>query len=438
MEERKMPFARLPESLNQAAKPEQLQQAYSYAQERFAELGVDCEKAIEAALAVPLSAHCWQADDVTGLEAGAETLDSGGLKATGNYPGVATTGDQIRQDFEVAAKLIPGALRFNIHAMYAETGGRPVARDELEPRHFTAWVDWCKDHGWGLDFNPTCFAHPMVADGLTLSHHRKTVRDFWVRHCIASREIARYFARHLGPSVCNIWLPDGRKDSTVDRRGPRERLVKALDTVLAHKMPGVIDTVESKLFGIGVEDYTVGNHEFYLLYAATRGCGICFDMGHFHPTESVADKISATALFVKHILLHVSRGVRWDSDHVVRLNDELRALCDEAVRSGAMGRLLWATDFFDASINRIAAWVLGLRAVRKALLFALLEPYKLAAEAERVGDGAAKLAIEELRAELPFGAVWDWACHKADTPLGLAWLVDVRRYEETVLSQRGR
>lgn len=431
-----MYFAELPDDESKTTSPTELAQAYKLAQERFAALGVDCDRAIQTALGVPLSAHCWQADDVGGLEASGGALDSGGLKATGNYPGVARTGDDIRQDFEVAARLIPGVLRVNIHAMYAETGGTPVPRDELRPEHFANWVAWCKAHGWGLDFNPTLFAHPLAADGLTLSHHRKSVRDFWVRHCIASREVARSIARQLGETVCNIWIPDGRKDSTVDRAGPRRRLLAALDAVLAEKMPRVVDTVESKLFGIGVEDYTVGSHEFYLLYAASRGCGICFDMGHYHPTEGVADKISATALFVDRILLHVSRGVRWDSDHVVRFTDDVRALCDEAVRSGVLKKLLWATDFFDASINRVAAWVLGLRAVRKGLLFALLEPWKLAREAEYADDGAAKLAVEELRAELPFGAVWDYACHQADMPVGLAWLREVRRYEETVLSQR--
>jgi L-rhamnose isomerase len=248
--------------------------------------------------------------------------------------------------------------------------------------------------------------------------------------------VARHIARRLGPTVCNIWIPDGRKDTTVDRRGPRERLINSLDAVLAKKLPGVTDTVESKLFGIGVEDYTVGSHEFYLLYAATRGCGICFDMGHFHPTEDVADKISAAALFLDRILLHVSRGIRWDSDHVVVLNDDLRRLCDEAVRSGALKKILWATDFFDASINRVAAWVLGVRALRKSLLFALLEPYDLAKRAEIAGDGAAKLAIEDLRSELPFGAVWDYACLSANVPVGITWLAEARQYEEKVLSAR--
>jgi L-rhamnose isomerase len=410
---------------------------YAAAQEAYAAVGVDTEAAISTALAVPISVHCWQADDVRGLEVRTGAVDTGGLQTTGNYPGAARTADEIRQDFEQAAKLIPGALRFNLHAMYAETGGAAVDRDALHPEHFAAWIDWCRSHGWGLDFNPTCFAHPLAADGLTLSHPKKAVRDFWIRHCLACRQIAAHMARHLGECVCNIWIPDGRKDSTVDRAGPRQRLLQSLDAILNSKLPKVLDTVESKLFGIGLEDYTVGSHEFYLCYALSRGVGLCFDMGHFHPTESVADKISAVALFVRPILLHVSRGIRWDSDHVVRFNDELRAVCDEAVRSGALKNIRWATDFFDASLNRVAAWVLGARALRKALLYALLEPYQAAKEAEYAGDGATKLALQELRAELPFPAVWHEACVRADVPAGAAWLEEVRRYERTVLAQRG-
>ncbi len=409
--------------------------------------------------------HCWQADDVAGLEVRQGAVDSGGLQATGNYPGAARTGDEIRQDFEQAARLIPGALRFNVHAMYAETGGKAVDRDELQPEHFSRWIDWAKGHGWGVDFNPTFFAHPLAADGLTLSHEKKSVREFWIRHLIASRQIACHIARTLGPCVNNIWIPDGRKDSTADRWGPRKRLAAALDAALEKKMRGVIDCVESKLFGIGVEDYTVGSHEFYLLYAVTRKVGLCFDMGHFHPTESIADKVSAALPFLDTLLLHVSRGVRWDSDHVVRFSDELKAVCDEAVRcragslspapgrgtlrprsgqaetapysGGAERRILWATDFFDASINRIAAWVIGVRSLRKALLYALLEPSNLVQRAERDGNGAAKLALLERRSELPFGAVWDQLCLQGDVPVGAEWLRDVQRYEGEMLRWRG-
>ena len=409
---------------------------YEEAREVYAAVGVDAEAAIGAALETPISAHCWQADDVVGLEALGEGLDGGGIQATGNYPGRARTGDEIRRDFEMAARLIPGTLRFNLHAMYAETGGARVDRDELAPEHFATWIDWCAENGWGMDFNPSCFAHPMVVDGLTLSSPRKAVREFWVRHCIASREIARVMAKTLGPCVCNIWIPDGRKDATADRIGPRRRLVKSLDAVLETGKAKVTDTVESKLFGIGLEDYTVGSHEFCLLYAAARGCGVCFDMGHYHPTEGIADKVSAALLFVRPVLIHASRGVRWDSDHVTRFNDDLRAVADEVMRSGMARDVLWATDFFDASINRIAAWTIGLRSVRKALLWALLAPVEAAQSAERAGDGAGKLAVEELRAELPFGAAWDELCARAEVPGGLAWLAEVRRYEAEVLSAR--
>ncbi len=428
---------KLDETIN--AKPptdRQIASAYKSASERFAAIGVDAEAAIATALATPISVHCWQADDVAGLEAPDESASSGGIQATGNYPGAARTGDEIRADFEQAASVIPGSLRFALHALYAETGGEEVARDEVGPEHFATWMDWAEDHGWGLDFNPTLFAHPLADDNLTLSHHKKSVRDFWIRHCIASREIARAMAKRSGECVNNIWIPDGVKDSTVDRGGPRRRLIKALDEVLAKKMTGVVDVVESKLFGLGVEDYTVGSHEFYLGYAISRGIGICFDTGHFHPTESVGDKISAVTPFVSKILLHLSRGVRWDSDHVTRFNDEIRMVCDEAVRSGAMKQLRWATDFFDASINRLAAWVIGLRSVRKGLLYAMLEPWQAAAEAERTGDGAAKLALQEMRSELPFGAVWEQACAVSGVPGSPNWLREIKQYEATVLSQR--
>jgi len=411
-------------------------QDYQAARECYAEVGVDADAAVKTVLGLPISVQCWQADDVRGLERHEDAIDSGGIQATGNYPGVARTGDEIRQDFEQAARLIPGALRFNLHAMYAETGENSVERDELTPQHFATWVQWCKDNGWGLDFNPTCFAHPLAADGMTLSHPDDAIRQFWVRHCLACRQIAESFGQELGPATCNIWIPDGGKDATVDRASPRQRLIESLDAVLDPHFPDVIDTVESKLFGIGLEDYTVGSHEFYLLYAASRGIGICFDLGHYHPTESVADKLSATIPFVTPVLLHISRGVRWDSDHVSRFDDEVRAVCDAAVRGDMLNNVLWATDFFDGSINRIAAWVIGVRAVRKALLYALLEPWELATEAEMAGDGAAKLALQELRAELPFGAVWEHTCQQADVPGGLAWLAEIKRYEETVLAKR--
>ena len=417
--------------------PRQVSAAYEIAKERYAAFGVDTERAVNRVLDVPISIQCWQADDVRGLEAAQGAVASGGIQATGNYPGAARTGDEIRQDFDQAMKWIPGRVRFNLHAMYAETSGKRVDRDELEPTHFARWIDWAGERGLGLDFNPTCFAHPMVKDGLTLSSESKPVRDFWIRHCRACRVIARHMARRVGPCVCNIWLPDGRKDSTVDRWGPRRRLAEALDQVLARKLPGVVDAVESKLFGIGVEDYTVGSLEFYLAYAVSRGVTVCFDTGHFHPTESVADKLSSALPFLDRVLIHASRGVRWDSDHVVRTSDELDALCDEAVRGKALDRIYWATDFFDASINRVGAWVIGARALRKALLRALLEPWELHRRAEYEGRGHDKLALLERRDEMPLGAVWDYACYRADAPTGLSWLRELEGYERRVLSRRG-
>jgi len=414
----------------------QIRAAYTIAKERFASLGVDTDRALRAAMSVPISVHCWQADDVRGLEVAEGTVDTGGLLATGNYPGAARTGDEIRQDFDQARKWIPGKVRFNIHAMYAETGGKRVDRDELQPAHFSRWIDWARARRIGLDFNPTCFAHPLVKNGLTLSSESKPVRDFWIRHCIACRRIAQHMAKTLGPCVTNIWIPDGRKDSTVDRWGPRRRLVESLDTILARTMPGVVDSVESKLFGIGCEDYTAGSHEFYLAYAATRGVVLCFDLGHFHPTESVADKLSSTLLFVDRLLIHVSRGVRWDSDHVVRATDEVEALCDESVRGKAVNRIFWATDYFDASINRLAAWVIGVRSLRKALLRAMLEPWELHRRAEYEGRGADKLALLERRDEMPLGAAWDYACHASGAPAGASWLRDLASYEKQTLSRR--
>jgi len=420
--------------------PRQVAAAYATAKERYAAIGVDTDRAVEAALAAPISVHCWQADDVRGLETAAGVLGPqaapGGIQATGNYPGAARSGDEIRQDFDQATKWIPGRLRFNLHAMYAETAGKRVDRDELEPAHFSRWIAWAKARGVGLDFNPTLFAHPMVKDGLTLSSESRMVRAFWVRHCLACRNIARAIARQLGPCVNNVWIPDGRKDSTVDRWAPRRRLAASLDEILARKLPGVVDSVEGKLFGIGAEDYTVGSHEFYLGYAVSRGVALCFDMGHFHPTESVGDKLSAALLFLDRLLLHVSRGVRWDSDHVALMTDELKAVCDEAVRGKALDRIYWALDYFDASINRVGAWTVGARALRKALLRALLEPWQAERQAEYRGHGADKLALLERRDEMPWGAVSDHACHRAGVPVGLSWLREMAQYESRVTSRR--
>lgn len=414
-----------------------IESAYKLAQARYAALGLNTDRAISAALAVPISVQCWQADDVAGLEVKQGALDGGGIQATGNYPGKARSGDEIRADFDHALTLLPGKWKFNLHAMYAETGRKVVDRNNLQPRHFSRWMDWAASRKIGLDFNPTCFAHPMVKSGLTLSSEDRAVREFWIEHCIACRKIGQAMSRKLGQTcVTNIWLPDGRKDATADRWSPRERLIGSLDRVLNKSMSPNVDAVESKLFGLGLEDYTVGSHEFYLLYAQSRGVVLCYDMGHFHLTESLADKLSSSLLFLDKLLVHVSRPVRWDSDHVVRLNDDLKNLCDEAVRSNAVDRIYWALDFFDASINRVAAWVLGSRALRKGLLRAMLEPSNLARRAEYADDGATRLALAEYREELPLGAVWDMACLRAGVPAGLSWLAETAAYEEQTLADR--
>ncbi len=410
--------------------------AYALARDRYAAFGIDTDRAVRRALATPVSVHCWQADDVAGLEAG-EGGDAGGLAATGNHPGAARNGDEIRQDLEAAAACIPGALRVNLHAIYAETGGKRVERTDLAPRHFAGWMDWAEAQGLGLDFNPTCFGHPMMKHGLSLSSEDPAVRAYWIEHCRASRRIAAAMAKRFGASTCNIWIPDGRKDLPADRWGPRERLAESLNVVLDRRYKGVVDAVESKLFGLGVESYTVGSHEFYLMYAARhKGVAVCLDLGHFHPTESVADKLSAIAPHVEHVLVHASRGVRWDSDHVVLSTPDLQELCDEAVRGGVSDRMLWALDFFDASIDRVGAYVVGARAMRKSLLRSFLAPFDLEAGLEVADQGAYKLGLMEHRGELPFGAVWDHLCLADDRPVGIDWIREVETYARRVLSAR--
>jgi L-rhamnose isomerase len=419
------------------ANSRQIEQAYKLARERYGELGVDTEKAMRRLRKIAISLHCWQGDDVGGFES-AGGLSGGGIMATGAYPGKARTADELRADIEKTLSFIPGRHRLNLHAMYAETRGK-VDRNELEPRHFKSWVQWAKANKLGLDFNGTYFSHPKAADGFTLSSANERIRRFWVEHGIACRKIGAYMGKQLGtPCVTNTWIPDGLKDIPADRNGPRERLKKSLDEILAQPMNRhyLLDAVEGKLFGLGSESYVVGSHEFYLGYAVENGTLLCLDMGHFHPTESVADKISAVMTFVDEILLHVSRGVRWDSDHVVILSDELEALAQELVRGDYLGRVHIGLDFFDASINRIAAWVIGTRGMLKALLLALLEPTKSLQRAEARGDYTSRLALLEELKTLPCGAVWDYYCLKSDVPPGDAWLDEVRAYEENVLSRR--
>lgn len=411
--------------------------AYDDARNAYGELGVDTEEAIRTALSVPISIHCWQGDDVGGFEPKDDAVGAGGIMATGNYPGKARNADELRADYDEVLRLVPGPHRANLHAIYAETGGKAVERDALGPEHFRGWIDWAKDRKVGLDFNPTYFAHPKAADGFTLSHRDPDIRKFWVDHGRVCRTIARAMGQALGtPCINNHWIPDGAKDSPADRWSPRRWLIESYDAIFEGEIAGCVDAVESKLFGLGSEDYVCGSFEFYSHYALKRGVVLCLDMGHFHPTETIADKLSALLQFHPKLLLHLSRPMRWDSDHVVLFNDDVRNVFHELVRGDALGRAFVALDFFDASINRIMAWVIGIRSTRKALLYALLEPYKTIQRLEAEGRLGQKLAIIEEMKTLPFGAVWDELCRKADVPVGRAWLEEAERYEASVLSHR--
>ena len=418
------------------AKPTSVTKAYALARERYAALGVDTEAALKAIRALSISLHCWQGDDVGGFETGGSTL-SGGLAITGNYPGKARTPDELRADLDKVLSLIPGKHRLNLHAMYGEFGGKRVDRDAIEMEHFTGWVEWAHTNGMGLDFNPTCFAHPKAADGFTLSHRDKGIRNFWIEHCRRSREIGAAMGKALGsPTVTNVWVPDGYKDTPADRLAPRERLAASLDAVFKKPLKHHFDAVEPKLFGIGSESYVVGSHEFHLGYAASRQKVFCLDAGHFHPTESIADKISSLFQYVPRVLLHVSRGVRWDSDHVVTLTDDLHAIAQELVRGAFLPRTHLGLDYFDASINRVAAWVIGTRNFLKALLIAMLEPIDKLRAAENSGDLTTRLALQEEAKTMPFGAVWDAYCEQQNVPIGEAWLAEVKGYETKVLNKR--
>ena len=415
-----------------------VEKAYALAKERYAEFGVDPERAFERLRRVAISVHCWQGDDVGGFETD-RGLAGGGIMATGNYPGKARNADQLRSDLEKAYSLVPGRHRLNLHASYLETGGKAVERNQLQPVHFQRWIDWARQMGLGVDFNPTFFSHPKADDGFTLAHRDQGIRRFWVEHGIACRRIGEAIGRALGSAcVTNVWIPDGYKDVTIDRKGPRELLKKSLDEIFADPIdpPCNLDAVECKLFGIGSETYVVGSHEFYLGYAVANKKLLCLDSGHFHPTETIADKISSVLLFLDEILLHVSRGIRWDSDHVVIVTDELRAIAEELVRGDYLDRVHIGLDFFDASINRIAAWVIGTRAMIQALLGALLEPTARLRELEIQGNLTARLALVEAVKMLPLGAVWDYYCLTQGAPAGISWLDEVRDYEEKVTSRR--
>ncbi len=414
-----------------------IEKAYEQAKQRYAELDVDTEAAMERLSSIAISLHCWQGDDVGGFESD-EGLSGGGIMATGAYPGKARTADELRMDLEKTLSLIPGKHRLNLHAMYAETKGE-VERNELSAEHFAAWIDWAKVNGLGMDFNGTFFSHPKAESGFTLSSADDRIRRFWVEHGIVCRKIGAVMGKQLGtPCVTNLWIPDGYKDIPVDRKAPRERLKKSLDEIFAEPMDRscLLDSVESKLFGIGSESYVVGSHEFYLGYAIENKTLLCLDTGHFHPTEVVSDKISSVLTFLDEILLHVSRGVRWDSDHVVILSDELRAIAQQLIRGDYLQRVHIGLDFFDASINRVAAWVIGTRCMLKALLIALLEPTEKLRKIEINGDYTGRLAILEELKTLPFGAIWDYYCTKQDVPPGPDWLKEVRDYETKITNLR--
>lgn len=415
-------------------------QAFQAAREKYATLGVDADSALATLRTIPISLHCWQGDDVGGFESAGSELSGGGIQATGNYPGKARTIAELRSDAEAALACIPGKHRFNLHASYLDHGGKSIPRNEIQPAHFQSWIDWAKEQGLGLDFNPTYFSHPLANDGFTLTHTDHAIRQFWIDHGIACRKIAAAMGQQLGsPAVTNVWIPDGYKDNPVDRTGPRERLTDSLDKMFAEPLDPrhMLDAVEAKLFGIGLESYTAGSAEYYMGYAVSRQKVLTLDAGHYHPTEMISEKISSVLMFCPGLLLHVSRPVRWDSDHVVILDDELLAIARELVRSGKITTNIYiGLDFFDASINRVAAWVIGVRSMIKALLIALLDPIATLRQAENSFDYTRRLVLQEEVKSLPWSAVWDYYCLTSGAPTGLAWFDKVRAYEANVLSKR--
>jgi len=417
---------------------QRIEESYKIAKEMYKELGVDTDAALEKLATIPVSVHCWQGDDVSGFENPDGEL-SGGIQATGNYPGKARTPEELRADMEKAFSLIPGKKRVNLHALYLEATSETVDRDQIEPKHFTNWVQWAKENDLGLDFNPSLFSHPKADDGLTLSHPDANIRNFWIEHVKRSRKVSEYFGKELGTaSVMNIWIPDGFKDIPADRLGPRKRLKEALDEILTEEIDKKyhLDAVESKVFGIGSESYVVGSHEFYMGYGVKNDVLVCLDAGHFHPTEVISNKLSAMSLFVNEMLLHVSRPVRWDSDHVIVLDDELMAIAQEIIRGDLLDRVHIGLDFFDASINRVAAWTIGTRNMFRALLMGLVEPFDKLKSAEVDFDFTTRLAMLEELKSMPWQAVWDYYCMQQGVPVGLDWLDEVKKYEQDVLLKR--
>ena len=420
-------------------KKEVIKKAYQLAKQQYAGLGIDTDAVLSRMDDIVISLHCWQTDDVGGFEREGAELGGGGIQATGNFPGKAKTIAQMRDDLDKVMSLVPGRQRLNLHAIYGEFEGKKVDRDKIEPKHFQGWIDWAKERRIGLDFNCTCFSHPLADDGFTLSSKNPKVRKFWIEHTKRCRAIAAEMGRQLGtPAVHNIWIPDGSKDVPVDRLALRKLLKKSLDEIFSVRYPKkyLKDSVESKLFGIGSEAMVVGSHDFYIGYAIKNNTMITLDNGHFHPTEQVGDKISSILLFVDEILLHLTRGVRWDSDHVLTLNDELLLIAQEIVRAKALGRMNIGLDFFDASLNRIGAYVIGTRAAQIAFMYALLEPHEKLVEFEEKGMNFERLSYLELIKTMPYGAVWDYYCMTSNVPAGIDYISDIGKYEKKVLMKR--
>lgn len=414
-----------------------VEERYKLAKEKYKQVGVDTDEVLKKLQNVKISMHCWQGDDVKGFLIPEGDL-TGGIMSTGNYPGAARTPDELRQDLEKAYSLIPGKHKLNLHAIYLDTDEQ-VDLNEIEPRHFEKWVEWAKVQGLGLDFNPTFFSHPMMKDGFTLSHPDKEIRDYWIEHGKRARKVAEYFGKELGQTCyTNFWVPDGFKDNPIDKLAPRKRLMESLDEIFSEEIDEKynVDGVESKLFGIGAESYTVGSHEFYMGYGLSRNKRILLDAGHFHPTEVISNKLSSLALFSKGIMLHVSRPVRWDSDHVVIMDDELQDIAKELVRNDLLDNTAIGLDFFDATINRVAAWVIGMRNTQKAILKALLEPTAKLRDMENEFDLTGRLAYTEELKDFPYADVWNYFCEVNNVPVGIEWLDEVRKYEEKVLSER--
>ena len=420
-------------------KKELIKKSYQLAKEQYSELGVDTDKVLAELDNLVISLHCWQTDDVGGFEREGAELGGGGIQATGNFPGKAKTLSQMRDDLDKVMSLLPGRQRLNLHAIYGEFGGKKVDRDQIEIEHFQGWINWAKKRKMGLDFNCTCFSHPLADDGFTLSSKNPKIRKFWVEHTKRCRAIAAEMGKQLGtPSVHNIWIPDGSKDTPVDRYRLRKLLKKSLDEIFSVKYPRkyIKDSVESKLFGIGSESMVVGSHDFYLGYAIQNNTMITLDNGHFHPTEQVGDKISSILIYIDELLLHLTRGVRWDSDHVLTFNDELLLIAQEIVRANALKRVNIGLDFFDASLNRIGAYVIGTRSAQMAFLFALLEPHQTLVKFEEEGKTFERLSYLELMKSKPFGAVWDYYCMKNKVPVGQNYIEEIQKYEKEVLMKR--